>query len=51
MRAGTECVYGIVGLAKAMEVVYRDLSMHRSHIEKLKKHMIKELKKLIFYCI
>ena len=45
MRAGTECVYGIVGLAKAMEVAYRDLSMHRSHIEKLKKHMIKELKK------
>ena len=45
MRAGTECVYGIVGLAKAMEVAYRDLSMHRKHIEKLKKHMIKELKK------
>ena len=45
MRAGTECVYGIVGLAKAMEVAYRDLSMHRNHIEKLKKHMIKELKK------
>ena len=45
MRAGTECVYGIVGLAKAMEVAYRDLSMHRKHIEKLKTHMIEELKK------
>ena len=44
MRAGTECVYGIVGLAKAMEVAYRDLSMHRKHIEQLKKHMINELK-------
>ena len=44
MRAGTECVYGIVGLAKAMEVAYRDLSMHRKHVERLKKHMIKELK-------
>ena len=44
MRAGTECVYGIVGLAKAMEVAYRDLAIHRKHIEQLKKHMIKELK-------
>ena len=44
MRAGTECVYGIVGLAKAMEVAYRDLLIHRKHIEKLKKHMIREIK-------
>lgn len=44
MRAGTECVYGILGLAKAMEVAYRDLERHRQHIEKLKKHMIKKIK-------
>lgn len=40
MRAGTECVYGIVGLAKAMDVAYRNLATHRKHIEKLKNHMI-----------
>ena len=43
MRAGTECVYGILGLAKAMEVAYRDLTSHRKHIELLKKHMIKQI--------
>lgn len=45
MRAGTECVYGIVGLAKAMEVAYRDLENHRNHIETLKRHMINKIKK------
>ena len=44
MSCGTECVYGINGLAKAMEVAYRDLSQHREHIEGLKKHMIREIK-------
>ena len=45
MRAGTECVYGILGLAKAMEVAYRDLVSHRAHIEKLKQHMIAQITK------
>ena len=45
MRAGTECVYGILGLAKAMEVAYRDLQSHRQHIEKLKRYMIEEITK------
>ena len=45
MRAGTECVYGILGLAKAMEVSYRDLQGHRHHIEKLKRYMIEEITK------
>ena len=44
MRGGTECVYGITGLAKAMEVAYRDLRQHREHIEGLKQHMIREIK-------
>ena len=44
MRAGTECVYGILGLAKAMEVSYRDLDSHRAHIENLKTHMVKKIK-------
>ena len=31
MRGGTECLYGIVGLSKAMEVV-QDLDQHHQHI-------------------
>ena len=47
MRAGTENVYGIAGLSKAMDVSYRDLEEHRTHIEMLKQHMIKGLKDAI----
>ena len=44
MRAGTENVYGIAGLSKAMDISYRDLEEDRAHIEMLKHHMIKGLK-------
>lgn len=47
MRAGTENVYGIVGLSKAMDVAYSDLEEHRRHIESLKIRMIEGLKKSI----
>lgn len=47
MRAGTENVYGIVGLSKAMDVSYSDLEEHRKHIESLKTRMIEGLKKSI----
>ena len=47
MRAGTENVYGIAGLSKAMDISYRDLEEHRAHIEMLKQHMIKGLKNAI----
>ena len=47
MRAGTENVYGIVGLSTAMDVAYRDLEEHRKHIEGLKLYMIKELQNTI----
>jgi cysteine desulfurase len=40
MRGGTENVYGIVGLGKALEIAYRDMDSHRAHIEHLKKRMI-----------
>src|SRR5688572_18502349 len=33
MRGGTENVYGIVGLAKALEIAYRDMDDHKKHIE------------------
>jgi len=43
MRGGTENTYGIIGLAKALEICYREMVEHEAHIEKLKKHMIKKL--------
>ncbi|WP_266364321.1 cysteine desulfurase family protein [Tellurirhabdus rosea] len=43
MRGGTENVYGIVGLAKALEIAYRDMDSHRTHIENLKRRMIAQL--------
>jgi cysteine desulfurase len=47
MRAGTENVYGIAGLSKAMDIAYADIDHHRSHIEELKTYAIKSLKEAI----
>jgi cysteine desulfurase len=47
MRGGTENVYGIVGLAKALEIAYRDMDEHRNHIEALKSRMITSLSERI----
>lgn len=47
MRGGTENVYGIIGLAKALEIAYRDMDNHRRHIEGLKSRMIEKLKAAI----
>ena len=44
MRGGTENVYGIVGLAKALEIAYRDMEEHQDYIQGLKNHMIDTLK-------
>jgi cysteine desulfurase len=44
MRGGTENVYGIIGLAKAMEIAYRDLEAHQQHISGLKKYMAEKIK-------
>jgi len=44
MRGGTENTYGIIGLAKALEICYREMAEHESHIVKLKRHMIEKLK-------
>ena len=43
MRGGTENVYGIVGLAKALEIAYRDMEAHQQHITTLKRRMIDRL--------
>lgn len=47
MRGGTENVYGIVGLAKALELAYEGMASHRTHIETLKKRMISQLSQRI----
>jgi cysteine desulfurase len=44
MRGGTENVYGIVGLAKALELACEHLDEHRSHIEQLRSHLMQRLK-------
>ena len=43
MRGGTENVYGIVGMAKALEIAYRDMDAHRQHITRLKRRMMEQL--------
>ena len=42
-RAGTENVYGIIGLAKALEIAYRDMAEHQRHIQGLKNRFIEKL--------
>jgi cysteine desulfurase len=44
MRGGTENVYGIIGLAKALEIAYRELEDHTRYIKGLKARMIEKLK-------
>ncbi|HIX54807.1 MAG TPA: cysteine desulfurase, partial [Candidatus Sphingobacterium stercoripullorum] len=47
MRGGTENIYGIVGLAKALELSIQNMQEHRDHVVKLKSHMIDALKEHI----
>jgi len=46
LRGGTENVYGIVGLAKAMELAYDDVEGHQQHVQGLKSYMIDQLKSI-----
>jgi cysteine desulfurase len=43
MRGGTENVAGIVGLAKALEICYREMDEHQRHIMGLKDYMREQL--------
>lgn len=45
MRGGTENVYGIIGLAKALEIAYRDMDEDIAHIKGLKNYMAEQLMK------
>ena len=42
-RGGTENLYGIIGLAKAMELAFSDLKNHQKHVKELKYYMKDEL--------
>jgi cysteine desulfurase len=43
MRGGTENVYGIIGLAKALELAYQSMDDHQRYIQGLKSYMIDRL--------
>jgi len=43
MRGGTENVYGIIGLAKALKLAYHEMEEDKKHITGLKKYMIKKI--------
>jgi cysteine desulfurase len=43
MRGGTENVYGIVGLAKALEIAYAEMDEHQSYIQGLKDYLKTQL--------
>lgn len=47
MRGGTENIYGIVGLAKAMDLAYGNLDKHHAHIQGLKTRMVTKLRETI----
>ena len=47
MRGGTENVYGIAGLAKALELAYGHMEEHHAHIQGIKDYFIARLKESI----
>ena len=44
VRSGTENVYGIVGLAKALDIAVRNLAAHQAHVQGLKDRFIAKLR-------
>ncbi len=43
MRGGTENIYGIIGLAKALEIAYNEMDTQRGHIAGIKNYMAEKL--------
>ena len=47
LRGGTENVYGIVGMSKAFDLAYEDLTEHQSYVKGIKDYMIQRLEEEI----
>lgn len=47
LRGGTENVSGIIGMAKALEICYREMDDHETYIRNLKSQMINRLKEVV----
>lgn len=47
LRAGTENLHGIVGMARALELAYAGLDAHHNHIQQLKNRFIDKLKEVL----
>ena len=47
MRGGTENIYGIVGLAKALEIAYAEMDQHQAYIQDLKSYMMTQLQEKV----
>jgi cysteine desulfurase len=43
MRGGTENIYGIIGLAKALDIAYSEMEHHHQHIQALKTYLMEQL--------
>lgn len=43
-RGGTENVYGMIGLAKALEISYAEMQSHEAYLKELKQYFIDQLK-------
>lgn len=43
LRGGTENIYGIAGMAKAIEIACDEMEEHKSHVQGLKSYMIEQL--------
>ncbi len=50
MRAGTTNTPGIIGMAKALEISYRDMEKNNSHMKYLRDYFIDRVSKEIPYC-
>ena len=44
LRSGTENIYGIVGLSKALDLSLENLEAHKKHIEEIKQYAIDQLR-------
>lgn len=45
-RGGTENVYGVIGLAKALELAYSNLEEHQNQVRELKSYMINSIQEI-----